>query len=47
MYKWAQLAEEFQNKWQIPNCLGSIDGKHIVHQVINFNLLNLIVLTCF
>lgn len=31
--KWEQLAQEFENKWQMPNCLGSIDGKHIVHQV--------------
>ncbi|CAI6371138.1 unnamed protein product [Macrosiphum euphorbiae] len=41
--KWAQLAKEFENKWQMPNCLGSIDGKHIVHQAFantgstNFN----------
>lgn len=26
--------DEFENKWQMSNCLSSIDGKHIVHQVI-------------
>ncbi|KAL5237508.1 hypothetical protein ACI65C_004918 [Semiaphis heraclei] len=30
--KWAQLGVEFENKWQVPNCIGSIDGKHIIHQ---------------
>lgn len=32
--KWLQLAQEYNDKWQMPNCCGSIDGKHIVHQVI-------------
>lgn len=33
--KWKNLANEFYDKWQMPNCCGSIDGKHIVHQVRN------------
>lgn len=26
---WIKLANEFNYKWQFPNCLGAIDGKHI------------------
>lgn len=22
-------AEQFKNKWQFPNCLGAVDGKHV------------------
>lgn len=25
-----KIANEFKNKWQFPNCLGAVDGKHIV-----------------
>lgn len=27
---WLEIAEAFQTIWGFPNCLGSIDGKHIV-----------------
>lgn len=26
---WKMVADEFHSKWQMPNCLGSIDGKHV------------------
>lgn len=26
---WKKIAAEFEGKWQFPNCLGAIDGKHI------------------
>lgn len=26
---WIQVANEFNFKWQLPNCLGAVDGKHI------------------
>jgi len=26
---WEQKAEEFWNRWQFPNCIASIDGKHV------------------
>lgn len=26
---WKTLAEEFESKWNFPNCLGAVDGKHI------------------
>lgn len=29
---WLKIAEEYSNYRQIPNCLGSIDGKHIQRQ---------------
>lgn len=28
--QWEKNIEEFWSKWNFPNCLGSIDGKHIV-----------------
>uniref|UniRef100_A0A6P7G4V8 Uncharacterized protein LOC114337679 n=1 Tax=Diabrotica virgifera virgifera TaxID=50390 RepID=A0A6P7G4V8_DIAVI len=27
---WLNIAEEFQNIWNFPHCLGAMDGKHIV-----------------
>lgn len=27
--QWERVAKEFQEKWQFPNLLGAIDGKHI------------------
>lgn len=27
---WNLTTEEFFNMWQFPNCIGSIDGKHVV-----------------
>ncbi|XP_039310132.1 uncharacterized protein LOC120358798 [Solenopsis invicta] len=26
---WKSFSEEFMRKWQFPNCLGAIDGRHI------------------
>ncbi|XP_023213250.1 protein ALP1-like, partial [Centruroides sculpturatus] len=30
--EWQNIAEGFLERWQLPNCCGSIDGKHIVLQ---------------
>lgn len=30
--EWLAIANAFQQKWQYPNCIGAIDGKHIVMQ---------------
>ena len=27
--KWLSLAKEFEEKWQFPNFVGAIDGKHV------------------
>ena len=27
--KWLSVAREFEEKWQFPNCVGTIDGKHV------------------
>lgn len=30
---WIQKANEFEEVWDFPNCIGAVDGKHIVLQV--------------
>ena len=27
--EWIGIAEEFEHRWQFPNCLGAVDGKHV------------------
>lgn len=27
--EWKEIAENFMLKWQFPNCIGAVDGKHI------------------
>uniref|UniRef100_A0A671R801 DDE Tnp4 domain-containing protein n=1 Tax=Sinocyclocheilus anshuiensis TaxID=1608454 RepID=A0A671R801_9TELE len=29
---WVEIAKEFQERWNFPNCIGAIDGKHVVLQ---------------
>lgn len=31
--KWKKISEDFKHVWQMPNCVGAIDGKHVVIQV--------------
>lgn len=26
---WIKVAENYENKWNFPNCIGALDGKHI------------------
>ena len=30
--EWEKIAQDFENKWQFPNCIGAMDGKHLVMQ---------------
>ena len=30
--EWSAVANEFERKWNFPNCIGAMDGKHIVMQ---------------
>ena len=27
--KWISIANEYEKRWNFPNCLGAVDGKHI------------------
>ena len=28
--EWLSIAEKFETRWQYPNAIGAIDGKHVV-----------------
>ena len=30
--EWLTVAKKFESRWQFPNCIGAIDGKHIAMQ---------------
>lgn len=31
---WLRIANDFSTKWNFPHCIGAIDGKHVIIQVI-------------
>ena len=30
--EWSNISDQFEQHWNFPNCVGAIDGKHIVIQ---------------
>ena len=32
--QWRKIADGFNTRWQFHNCIGAIDGKHIVMQAV-------------
>ena len=33
--EWLGVSRQFEQSWNFPNCVGAIDGKHIVIQALN------------
>lgn len=31
---WLNIEQDFDQKWQLPHCVGAIDGKHVIIQVM-------------
>ena len=29
---WVEMADQFERKWNFRNCIGAIDGKHVLIQ---------------
>ena len=32
--EWETIADDFMKRWEMPNCIGALDGKHIIMQTV-------------
>lgn len=32
---WKEIARTFEERWQFPHCIGALDGKHVIIQVLS------------
>ena len=31
LQEWREIVKDFENKWNFSNCLGAVDGKHVIY----------------